>query len=53
LGTFPVYDLISGFNVNSCKTAWGTTDLNTFKKLIAGKNPIEFADALKNLPSLL
>lgn len=48
LGTFPVYDLISGFNVNSCKTAWGTTDLATFKTKILGKNPIEFADALKN-----
>lgn len=49
LGTFPVYDLISGFNhVNSCKAAWGTTDLTTFKGLIAGSNPAEFPDALKN-----
>lgn len=49
LGTFPVYDLLSGFNnVNSCKTAWGTTNLDTFKELIAGKNPAEFPNALKN-----
>ena len=48
IGTFPVYDLVSGFNVNSCKTAWGTSSLETFKTLIAGKNPTEFASALKN-----
>lgn len=49
LGTFPVYDLLSGFeHVNSCKLAWGTDDLEIFKKLIAGKNPPEFPDALKN-----
>ena len=48
LGTFPVYDLIAGFNVNSCKTAWGTTDLEAFKTLIDGKNPAQFPEALKN-----
>lgn len=48
LGTFPVYDLVSGFSLNSCKTAWGTSDLATFKNLIAGKNPADFPDALKN-----
>lgn len=49
LGTFPVYDLISGFNnVNSCKTAWGTSDLETFQTKIEGKNPADFPDALKN-----
>lgn len=49
LGTFPVYDLLSGFeHVNSCKLAWGTDNPETFKKLIAGKNPAEFPHALKN-----
>lgn len=49
LGTFPVYDLLSGFaHVNSCKTAWGADDLEIFQKLINGKNPAEFPDALKN-----
>ena len=49
LGTFPVYDLLSGFeHVNSCKLAWGTDDPATFKSLIAGKNPAEFPHALKN-----
>jgi hypothetical protein len=48
IGTFPVYDLLSGFNLNSCKSAWGTSDLNTFKSLIAGKNPAEFPAQLRN-----
>ena len=49
LGTFPVYDLLSGFeHVKTCQIAWGTSDLEAFKERIAGKNPTEFPDALKN-----
>lgn len=48
IGTFPVYDLLSGFNLDSCKTAWGTTDIEVFKTLIKGKNPSEFSQYLKN-----
>lgn len=48
LGTFPVYDLNSGFSLSSCQSAWGTTDADTFAALIEGKNPADFPDALKN-----
>lgn len=49
IGTFPVYDLISGFLVlDSCKTAWKTTDFEEFKQKIQGKNPADFAGKLAN-----
>ena len=48
IGTFPVYDLVSGFNLDSGKKAWNTTNLDAFKALIEGKNPADFAAALKN-----
>lgn len=47
IGTFPVYDLVSGFLVlDSCKTAWKTTDFDEFKQKIQGKNPADFPDKL-------
>ena len=47
IGTFPVYDLVSEFLVlDSCKTAWKTTDFNEFKQKTKGKNPADFADKL-------
>lgn len=47
IATFPVYDLLSGFSLNSCKTAWKTTDLKLFEKLTQNKNPANFPEKLK------
>ncbi len=47
LGTFPVYDLLSGFELSSCRKAWETDDIATFKALVEGKNPAGFPEMLK------
>lgn len=46
IGTFPVYDLQSGFRLEFCQKAWGTNDLDEFKMLISGKNPAEYPEKL-------
>ena len=50
IGTFPVYDLVSGFNLDSCKKAWNCFDINEFKAIIDGKNPPQFVQKLKSIP---
>ena len=50
IGTFPVFDLNSGFSLSSCRTAWGTQDIDEFKRITADKNPPQFADELKSTP---
>lgn len=53
IGTFPVFDLISGFSLDSCKKAWNCFDLNDFKRLTDGKTLRSFLISLKALRILL
>lgn len=50
IGTFPVYDLAAEFHLVTCRRGWHTEDYSEFQHLIAGKNPADFPDALKNHP---
>jgi len=47
IGTFPVFDLLSSFDIiQSCRKAWGTSDKLHFKKIISGRNPPDFVEHL-------
>ncbi len=46
IGTFPVFDLLSGFALKTCKAAWKTDDLEQFKGLIENKNPAAYPQKL-------
>lgn len=47
IGTFPVFDLLSSFDIiPGCRTAWGTSDKLQFKKTISGRNPPDFVEHL-------
>lgn len=50
IGTFPVYDLAAEFHLVTCRWGWHTEDKTEFQRLITGKNPADFPDALKDHP---
>lgn len=48
LGTFPVYDLLAELDLPSCRQAWKTADMEVFQKLVAGINPAEHPEKLRD-----
>lgn len=48
IGTFPVYDLESTFQLKTCRVAWHSKSIEQFKEEIEGKNPPSFVEKLKN-----